>query len=112
MEATGNREKGEKLLAFFCESLTIEVEEREFVDIEVNYRSKKRYKTAKYPLHQTKFWTWLIWLLSKFALQGKEYKIEKINMEGLKLPYLLLCNEYLSSKLGFIGLLTAANAKC
>ena len=62
------------------------------MDIEVNYKNKKRYKTAKYPLHQTKFWTWLIWLLSKFALMGKEYKIEKINMEGLKPPYMLLSN--------------------
>ena len=56
------------------------------MDIEVNYRNKKRYKTARYPLHQGFFWTWLIWLLSKIALLGKEYKVEKINMEGLKPP--------------------------
>ena len=56
-------------------------------NIEVNYPNKKRYNTAKYPIRQPKFFTCLIWTLSKFALMGKEYKIEKINMEGLKPPY-------------------------
>ena len=59
---------------------------------EVNYRNKRRYKTARYPLHQTKFWTGLIWILSKIALLGKNYKVEKINMEGLKPPYMMLSN--------------------
>ena len=62
------------------------------LDIEVNYKNKKRYKTAKYPLHQTKFWTGLIWVLSKMMLLGKEIKIEKTGMEGLKPPYMLLSN--------------------
>ena len=62
------------------------------MDIEVNYKNKKRYKTAKYPLHQTKFWTYLIWILSKFALIGKDFKVEKINMGGLKPPYMMLSN--------------------
>ena len=62
------------------------------MDIEVNYRNKRRYKTAKYPLHQGIFWTWLIWLLSKIALMGKEYKVETIGMEDLKPPYMLLSN--------------------
>lgn len=62
------------------------------MDIEVNYKNKKRYKTAKYPLHQGIFWTWLIWILSKIALMGKKYKVEQINMEGLKPPYMLLSN--------------------
>ena len=62
------------------------------MDIEVNYKNKKRYKTAKYPMHQTKFWTWLIWFLSKFALIGKEYKVETIGMDDLKPPYMLLSN--------------------
>ncbi len=62
------------------------------MDIEVNYRNKKRYKTAKYPLHQGKFWTWLIWLLSRIALMGKKYKVETIGMDGLKPPYMLLSN--------------------
>lgn len=60
--------------------------------IEVNYKNKKRYKTAKYPIRQPLFFTGLIWVLSKFALMGKKYKIEKVNMEGLKPPYLMLSN--------------------
>lgn len=62
------------------------------MNIEVNYRNKRRYNTAKTPLHQTIFWTGLIWILSKFALLGKKYKIDKIGMEGLKPPYFLLSN--------------------
>ena len=62
------------------------------MDIEVNYKNKKRYKTAKYPLHQGKFWTGLIWILSRFALIGKKYKVEKVNMEGVTAPYMLLSN--------------------
>ena len=62
------------------------------MDIEVNYKNKKRYNTARYPFHQTKFWTGLIWLLSKCALIGKDYQVEKIGMEGLKPPYMLLSN--------------------
>ena len=66
------------------------------MDIEVNYRNKRRYKTARYPLHQTIFWTWLIWFLSKIMLIGKEFKVEKINMEGLKPPYMILSNHKVS----------------
>ena len=62
------------------------------MDMEVNYANKKRYKTAKYPMHQTKFWTGLIWVLSRIALIGKKYKVEKVNMEGVKAPYMLLSN--------------------
>ena len=62
------------------------------MDIEVNYKNKKRYKTAKYPMRQGKFWTWLIWFLSKFALMGKKFKVETVGMEGLKPPYMLLSN--------------------
>ncbi len=59
---------------------------------EVNYKNKKRYKTAKYPIRQPKIIVFLIWLLSKIVLMGKEYKITKVSMEGLKPPYLLLSN--------------------
>ena len=62
------------------------------MDIEVNYKNKKRYVTARYPMHQSKFWTGLIWVLSKFALMGKKYKVETIGMEDLKPPYMLLSN--------------------
>ena len=62
------------------------------LDIEVNYKNKKRYKTAKYPMHQNIFWTGLIWVLSRIALIGRKYKVETIGMEDLKPPYMLLSN--------------------
>lgn len=62
------------------------------MNIDVNYKNKKRYNTAKPPMHQGFFWTWLIWLLSRISLIGKKYKVEKINMEGLKPPYMMLSN--------------------
>ena len=62
------------------------------MNTEVNYKNKKRYKTAKYPIRQPKIIVYLIWILSKFALIGKKYKVEKINMQGLKPPYMLLSN--------------------
>ena len=61
-------------------------------NIEVNYKNKKRYNTAKYPIRQPLFFVGLIWLLSKIMLIGKKYKVEKINMEGLKPPYMVLSN--------------------
>lgn len=60
--------------------------------IEVNYKNKKRYKTAKYPIRQPLIITYLIWLLCKIMLMFKKYKIEKINMKGLKPPYFMLSN--------------------
>ena len=36
----------------------------------VNYRWKKHYKTAKYPIRQPLIIVWLIWLLSKIMLIG------------------------------------------
>ncbi len=60
--------------------------------MQVNYKNKKYYKTAKYPIRQPLVIVWLIWLLSKIMLIGKKYKIEKINMEGVKPPYMLLSN--------------------
>ncbi len=61
-------------------------------NIDVNYKNKKRYNTAKYPIRQPKFIVYLIWLLSKILLVGKKYKVEKIGMEGLKPPYMVLSN--------------------
>ena len=60
--------------------------------IEVNYKNKKRFNTAVYPIRQPRALTWLIWFLSKMAFIGKKYKIEKINMDGLKGPYFMLSN--------------------
>ena len=74
--------------------------------IEVNYKNKKRYKTSKYPIRQPIYLTWLIWVLSKMMLIGKKYKIEKVNMEGLKPPYLLLSNHmyFVDFELTAVGL--------
>ena len=61
-------------------------------DMEVKYRWKKHYKTAKYPIRQPRWLTWLIWMLSRCALIGKNYKLETVDMEGLEPPYLLFSN--------------------
>ena len=60
--------------------------------MEVNYKNKKKYKTAKYPIRQPIYLTWLILFLSRLMLFGKKKKVEKINMEGLKPPYMILSN--------------------
>ncbi len=62
------------------------------MNIEVNYKNKKRYNTAKYPIRQPKIIVYLIWLLSRIMLIGQQYKVEKINMDGLKPPYMMLSN--------------------
>ncbi len=62
------------------------------MNIDVNYKNKKRYNTAKYPIRQPLIIVFLIWFLSKIILIGKKYKVEKINMEGLKPPYMVLSN--------------------
>ena len=60
--------------------------------MDVNYKNKRRYRVAKYPIRQPLIIVWLIWVLSKIMLIGKKYQVEKIGMEGLKPPYLLLSN--------------------
>lgn len=60
--------------------------------MDVNYKNKKHYKTAKYPIRQPLFFVWLIRVLSGILLANKKKKVEKINMEGLKPPYVLLSN--------------------
>ena len=62
------------------------------MNIDVNYKNKKRYNTAKYPIRQPLIIVFLIWFLSKILLLDKKYKVEKINMEGLKPPYMVLSN--------------------
>ena len=56
-------------------------------------------------MRQGLFWTGLIWLLSKIALIGKTYKVEKIHMDGLKAPYLLLSNhmQFIDFELAAMG---------
>ena len=58
----------------------------------VNYKNKRKYKTAKYPIRQPRFFTWLIWVLSKIMLWKKPHKTECVDMEEMKAPYLLLSN--------------------
>ncbi len=58
----------------------------------VNYKKPRFYKTSKLPIRQPIYLTWLIWVLSKIMLIGKKHKVERINMEGLKPPYMLLSN--------------------
>ena len=60
--------------------------------MDVNYKNQKRYKTAKYPIRQPLFFTGLIWVLSRIMLIGKKWKVEKINMDELKPPYMMLSN--------------------
>ncbi|MBQ9766287.1 MAG: hypothetical protein IJW18_08825 [Lachnospiraceae bacterium] len=61
--------------------------------IEPNYKKNvKYYNTSKLPMKQRFIFTWLIWLLSKVSMGGVKYKVEKINMEGVKPPYILLSN--------------------
>ncbi len=62
------------------------------MDLKVNYKNPKKYKTAKYPIRQPIYLTALIRILSKIMLTGQKYKVEKIGMEGLKPPYMLLSN--------------------
>ena len=61
-------------------------------NIDINYKNKRYYKTAKYPIRQPLIMTGLLALVSKVLMPRVPYKIEKINMEGLKPPYILLSN--------------------
>ena len=74
---------------------------------EVNYKNKKRYNTAKYPLRQSKFFVYLIWILSRLTLPRVPWKVEKINMEDLKPPYMMLSNHmyFVDFKLAAMGTL-------
>lgn len=56
------------------------------MSLAVNYKNKKRYKTAKYPIRQPKIFVYLIWLLSRLTMPRVPWKVEKIGMEGLKPP--------------------------
>lgn len=62
------------------------------MNIEPKYKNKRYYNMKKPAIRQPLFIVGLIWVLSKIALFGKKYKVEKINMEDLKPPYLLLSN--------------------
>ena len=60
---------------------------------EIPYGKKvKHYDTSKLPKYQLGIFTFLIYALSRILMIGKKYKIEKIGMEKLKAPYILLSN--------------------
>ena len=62
---------------------------------EINYpKNIKRYDLSKPPVRQSKGIVKLTYLFSNILLSliRKGYKIEKINMDNLKLPYILLSN--------------------
>ncbi|MBR3779080.1 MAG: 1-acyl-sn-glycerol-3-phosphate acyltransferase [Clostridia bacterium] len=77
------------------------------MNIDVNYKNKKRYNLAHYPIRQPKIIVYLIWLLSRLTLPKVPWKVEKINMEGLKPPYMLLSNHmyFVDFKLAAMGTL-------
>ena len=58
----------------------------------MNYKNIKKYNVGKKPIRQPIYLTWLIWFLSFIMTLFNKKKIEKINMEGLKPPYLMLSN--------------------
>ena len=74
--------------------------------MQVNYKNQKRYKTAKYPIRQPLFFVWLIWILSKIMLMGKKKTIEKIGMDDLKGPYMLLSNHMAFVDFEMVALMT------
>ena len=51
---------------------------------EVNYKNKRTYNTAKYPIRQPIIIVWLIWLLSRIMLIGKKIQGRKNKYGGLK----------------------------
>ncbi|MBR2131715.1 MAG: hypothetical protein IJ955_04105 [Oscillospiraceae bacterium] len=60
--------------------------------MDVDYGKLRRYDTSRPPLRQNFLFTGILRALCGISMMGQEYKIEKINMEGLKPPYILLCN--------------------
>ena len=65
----------------------------EIIYKEIPYgKNVKHYDTSKPPKYQLGIFTGLIYGLSKILMISKEYKVEKINMEGIKPPYILLSN--------------------
>ena len=62
------------------------------VDGKISTGPLRRYDTAKPPLRQKKIFTAILRALCGMSMLGQDYKIEKIGMEGLKPPYILLSN--------------------
>lgn len=56
------------------------------------YKDTKVYDVGKMPRKQNFLLKLVVIVVSKLSLMFTKYKIEKINMKGLKPPYFLLCN--------------------
>ena len=74
-------------------------------NIPVYYGGVKPYDTSAAPMRQPLLFTWILGLGSRLMMLGQDYRIEKINMEGLKPPYILLCshNYFVDFYLQFIA---------
>ncbi len=64
---------------------------KDYIDYPANV---KKYDTSKLPKRQSFFFTTLLYIASNLAVATVKggSKMKKINMEGLKPPYLLLSN--------------------
>ena len=74
-------------------------------NIPVYYGNVKPYDTTKAPIRQPLIFTWILGIGSRVLMLGKQYHIEKRNMDGLKPPYILLCshNYFVDFYLQFIA---------
>ena len=61
-------------------------------NIPVFYDGVKSYDTTRPPRRQPLPLTWILGLGSRLMMLGQPYRLEKIRMEGLKPPYILLSN--------------------
>ncbi|MDR0849925.1 MAG: hypothetical protein LBN07_00360 [Christensenellaceae bacterium] len=63
------------------------------METKLKYHKKvKPYNMIKMPRKQSLWSIWFIGLMSRILLRKQKRKLEKFNMEGLKPPYLMLCN--------------------
>ena len=73
--------------------------------IDVKYKNNKRYNLAHYPIRQPRWIVKLIWVLSRLTMPKVPWKVEKVNMEGLQPPYMMLSNHmyFVDFKLAAMG---------
>ena len=73
--------------------------------IDVKYKNDKRYNLAHYPIRQPRWIVKLIWVLSRLTMPKVPWKVEKVNMEGLQPPYMMLSNHmyFVDFKLAAMG---------
>lgn len=69
-----------------------QIETNELENIFPEYTNWPTYNTRFIPRRQSFLLKMVVFAVSKISLIGTKYKIEKINMENVRPPYLLLCN--------------------